>query len=235
MVSARKLRRRWTKLVDGIVVPLLPSKQANLLQCSKQGLWNKYFAQAESEIQAQWDEIIWPLIEDFEFDAVLELAPGAGRNTERLCDASEKIFAVDFNAYALEQCRARLGSSYHGCKIEYHVNNGSDIGMIADGSISAVYCWDAAVHFDKRVLASYVAEFARVLRAGGKGFVHHSNLGDRARKNIKRNPAWRSNMSKESFREICESNGLRVTAQVDLPWMDMDVTDCLTVFEKRAA
>jgi len=231
MRMIKKLRKHWTKAVDGFAVRFLPDKYANLLQCSKEGLWNKYFSDAEAEIQAQWDETIWPLIMDFDFDSVLELAPGAGRNTEKLCGVSKKIWAVDYNAYAIEQTRERLGSSYGGCDIEYHVNNGSDINMIADGSISAIYCWDAAVHFDKAVLNSYIPEFARVLREGGKGFVHHSNLGESAHKNIKRNPGWRSNMSKEDFAEICETNGLRVVTQVDIPWRD--IMDCITVFEKR--
>ena len=225
-----KLRKRWTKAVDAVAMHVLPMKYYNLLQCSKVDIWQNYFTDAEAEIKAQWDEIIWPLIKDFDFKSVLELAPGAGRNTERLCEVSKKIYAIDFNAYALEQCRERLGSSYRGCDIEYHANNGSDINMIADGSISAIYCWDAAVHFDKSILSSYIHEFARVLGAGGKGFVHHSNLGDRAHKNIKKNPSWRSNMSKEIFAEMCGTNGLRVAAQVDIPWRD--IKDCVTVFEK---
>ena len=226
-----KLRKRWTKAVDAVAMHVLPMKYYNLLQCSKQGLWQNYFTNAEAEIKTQWDETIWPLIKDFDFNSVLELAPGAGRNTERLCEVSKKIYAIDFNAYAIEQTRERLGSSYRGCDIEYHVNNGSDISMIADGSISAIYCWDAAVHFDKSILSSYIQEFARVLGAGGKGFVHHSNLGDSAHTNIKKNPGWRSNMSKESFAEMCEANGLRVAAQVDIPWRN--IKDCVTVFEKR--
>jgi SAM-dependent methyltransferase len=230
MKMTKKLEKLRKKLIDSVVVPLLPNKYANLLQCSKGGLWNNYFADAETAIQTEWDETIWPLIKDFEFDSVLELAPGAGRNTEKLCGVSKKIWAVDFNAYAIEQTRERLGSSYGGCDIEYHVNNGSDISMIADGSISAIYCWDAAVHFDKAILNNYIPEFARVLREGGKGFVHHSNLGESAHKNIKKNPQWRSNMSKEGFAEICETNGLRVVTQADVPWRD--VIDCITVFEK---
>jgi ubiquinone/menaquinone biosynthesis C-methylase UbiE len=188
-----------------------------LFQCSKEGLWNKHFTNAESKIQSEWSETIWPLIQDFDFDSVLELAPGAGRNTERLCEVSKRINVVDYNAYALEQCRERLGQSWDGCDIEYHVNNGTDLKLIADGVISAVYWWDAAVHFDKAILSSYIREFGRVLREGGKGFVHHSNLGDSAHKNINKNPEWRSNMSKESFAEMCETNGLRVVTQVDIP------------------
>jgi hypothetical protein len=102
--------------------------------------------------------------------------------------------------------------------------------MIDDGSISMVYCWDAAVHFDKSVLDDYIREFARVMKPGARGFVHHSNLGDKASKNIKRNTGWRSNMGKEHFAETCETNGLQIVAQIDIPWGT--ITDCGSVFEK---
>jgi len=227
----RRLRRILNKTVETVVLPLLPSKYTNLLQCSKLGLWDRYFIDAETAMQKQWDTIIWPLIKSFDFDAVLELAPGAGRNTERLCAISKKIYAVDYNSYALEQCQKRLGSSYRGCGIEYHVNNGKSLSVIQDDAVSAIYCWDAAVHFDRSILKSYLREFSRVLRAAGRGFVHHSNLGDTASKNIKKNPHWRSNVSKESFAEMCEANGLRVMAQVDIPWGN--IVDCGTLFEKR--
>jgi len=220
----------WAKALDEVVVPLLPSKYANLLQCAENGLWSQYFIDAEAAMQTQWDGTVWPLIKNFNFDAMLELAPGAGRNTERLCAISKKIYAVDYNFYALEQCRKKLGSSYRGCDIEYHVNNGTNLNMIQEGAISAIYCWDAAVHFDKSILKSYLQEFARVLRVGGQGFIHHSNLGDKANKNIKKNPGLRSNMSKESFAEMCEANGLRIIAQVDIPWGN--IVDCGTIFEK---
>ena len=220
----------WTKALNEVVIPLLPRKYANLLQCSTKGLWNNYFIESETSMQTSWEGTIYPLIKNFNFDAVLELAPGAGRNTERLCAVSKKIYAVDYNSYAIEQCSKRLGSSYCGCKIEYHVNNGKDLNMIQDNTISAIYCWDSAVHFDKIILKSYIHEFYRVLRFGGRGFIHHSNLGDNADKNIKKNPGWRSNMNKESFAEMCEANGLRILTQVNIPWGS--IVDCVTIFEK---
>ncbi len=222
--------RVWSETIDRLVVPLLPRKYGNLMQCSKKGLWDPYFVGVEDVMQTQWDEIIWPLIKGFDFDVVLELAPGKGRNTERLCEVSKKLHAVDLNSYALDQCRENLGSSFHGCDIEYHINNGTDISMIQNGIISAIYSWDAAVHFDKSIIKSYIEEFARVLRPGGKGFIHHSNLGDKARRNLMKNPGWRSNMSAEYFAEVCEANGLRVVTQVDIPWAT--TVDCGTIFEK---
>jgi hypothetical protein len=102
--------------------------------------------------------------------------------------------------------------------------------MIADDSISTVYCWDSAVHFNRVILEGYIREFARVLEHGGKGFVHHSNLGDMVSRNIKDNPAWRSNVSKEFFSRMCTKFGLTVEAQIDIPWGK--ITDCATIFSK---
>lgn len=221
------------RFVESVTVRLLPSKNANLRQCGEEDLWDEYFERAEADMNAQWSEIIFPLIRDFDFETVLELAPGKGRNTEKLSALATRIYAVDYNKSALEQCRHRLGENFGGCQISYHANSGTDLAVIPDDSITAIYCWDAAVHFDKEVIADYVAEFARVLRAGGKGFVHHSNLGGRAAKDIKKNPHWRSNMSKEIFAELCRRNNLSVLSQTDIAWGE--INDCASIFIKDKA
>jgi SAM-dependent methyltransferase len=222
----RNIRRGMSHFLFGI----LPARYVNKLQCSQKGLWSDYFKDAERDIEAQWKTLIWPLISDFDFSSVLELAPGAGRNTEKLCSLSRKIYAVDYNEYALEQCRKRLGASFLGCEIIYCRNAGSDLCMIPDGAVSSVYSWDAMVHFDRSIVADYLAEFSRILKPGGKGFIHHSNLGEKAHKSIRRNPMGRSNASREFVANECIRNGLVVTLQQNIPWED--ITDCATVFKK---
>lgn len=214
------------------LLSLLPAERLNLFQCSENGFWNQYFIEADSHMEYQWGKIIWPLIQDFDFDSVLELAPGAGRNTEKLCEVAKKIHAVDLNLYALEKCRSRLGPSLHGCEINYYLNDGKRFPMIKSTTVSTIYCWDAAVHFDKRVLANYVKEFKRVLKSGGRGFIHHSNLGNKADKNILKNQGMRSNMSKQLFWEMCRANNLKVVHQVDQPWDNY--MDCITIFENSS-
>ncbi len=226
----KKIFKWIRRFVESPIVRLLPSKKANLRQCGEEDVWTEYFERAEADMDAQWNEIIYPLIRDFDFETVLELAPGTGRNTEKLCALAKRIYAVDYNRSALDACRRRLGENFGGCRISYHANSGTDLAMIDDETISAIYCWDAAVHFDKEVIADYVAEFARVLKRGGKGFVHHSNLGARAGKDIKKNPHWRSNMSKELFAELCRRHSLRVLVQADVAWGE--ITDCASVFTK---
>ena len=230
MNFARKFYHRIRRFVESLIVWLLPSKKANLRRCAEEDIWKEYFERAEADMNAQWDEIIYPLIRDFDFETVLELAPGTGRNTEKLSALAKKIYAVDYNKPALDACRRRLGENFGGCQIAYYANNGTDLAMIGDATISAIYCWDAAVHFDKEVIGDYVAEFARVLKRGGKGFVHHSDLGARAAKDIKKNPHWRSNMSRELFAELCRRNSLRVLMQRNVAWGE--ITDCASIFTK---
>ena len=228
-----------SRLADSIV-PLLPSRVANLLQ-TRLVDWDNYYRGAEGQLGEQWNEIIWPAIKDFDFSTTLELSPGAGRNTERLSQLASRLIVVDYNQDPLNRTRARLGTRQGNCEISYHKNNGSDLPMVPDESVTAVYCWDAAVHFDKHVAVSYIGEFARALEPGGSGFLHHSTLGDRAHKNIKQNPDARSNVSKELVAEACKANGLTVTVQQAVPWkwsmdprLSRETVDCVTVFRKDA-
>ena len=215
--------------IEKVVIFYLPDTQANLFQTSIVS-WNTYFTNSEDSIHIQWNNIIWPIIKNFNFKVILELAPGAGRNTEKLTYVSKKIYAIDYDSKALEKCRKRLGDYFNNCEIIYYINNGKDLKMLLDRSVSAIYCWDSAVHFNKAILSRYIEEFARVLNVGGRGFVHHSNLGDKASKDIKDNPGWRSDVSKEFFFDTCIKCGLTVETQIDIPWGN--IIDCGTVFYK---
>ena len=110
-------QRICDRVADMAIVRLLPAKTANLIQCRRQGMWNRYFQEAEASFGNQWESIIWPLVKAFDFSTVLQLAPGAGRNTQKLCTIATRIIAVDYNEYALEQTRVRLGSFHGGCEI----------------------------------------------------------------------------------------------------------------------
>jgi SAM-dependent methyltransferase len=226
----KAVRRIVGRLTDVTIVNLLPSKAANLRQCAQENIWDGHFRDAEGHFYEQWIGTIRPLIEDFDFSTVLELSPGAGRNTEKLSELTTRLIAVDYNQDALRQTQARLNLSGNKCEITYHHNNGCDLRMVPDASVTAIYCWDSAVHFDKSVVSGYIREFSRVLKPGGSGFLHHSDLGDRAHKNIKRNPHWRSNVSKEFVAEQCRTSGLEVVMQQRVPWPP--VVDFATTFSK---
>lgn len=226
-------------------------KWANLRQCSNMNLWNAYVDSplVEEGMEREWTEVVWPVVSNFDFTTTLELSPGGGRNTARLLSLAKTLHAVDLNAPVIARVTARFANYKGECDLHFHVNDGSSLPMIASNSVTAIYSWDSVVHFDRRVIAAYVNEFARVLAPGGKGFIHHSNLADPnasrldkrpVRNDVWQNPQCRSDMSKQLFALYCHAHKLRVDDQIDLPWPPWDygklrrgeVIDCMSVFSK---
>lgn len=205
----------------------------NIEECKLAHQCTPYFDDAEPHMDIQWENKIWPLIKDFDFSNVLELAPGYGRNTERLLRYAQKIHLVDVNKICIDKCRERFANYKGNCKIYYHINDGKSIPDISSNSITTIYSWDSVVHFDKLVVKEYMKEFARLLAPGGKGFIHHSNYGVISQSSDWRShPHNRSNMTRDLFREYAESNGLVITLQKLIDWEIKDL-DCISLFEKQ--
>lgn len=194
----------------------------------------KYYDNVENSINHQWQTMIYPLIKNHDFSRVLELAPGHGRNTNKLKDLADEILLVDANKSCIDICKERF-KNYNGpCRLSYYVNDGQSLAQIEDDSVSFIYSWDSMVHFDKLLMLEYIKEFYRVLRPGGFGFVHHSNFGTlspQANFSIGVNPHGRSNMSKVRFMEYCHDVGLTVVRQEIIDWGIKEL-DCLSLFKK---
>jgi len=191
----------------------------------------KYYADAEATMEAQWRGLIHPLIQDSDFTTVLELAPGHGRNSAKLVQLSGELHLVDAAATCIRACQKRFRDYSGPCRLHYHVNDGSSLAQLPDGSITFIYSWDAAVHFDRAIMKAYIGEFARVLAPGGTAFIHHSHYGAEAPDSYWRhNPSWRGNVSRELFARYCAEAGLVIERQQLLPWNDLPDLDCLTLF-----
>jgi ubiquinone/menaquinone biosynthesis C-methylase UbiE len=192
-----------------------------------------YYDVAEGHIDQQWRDLIEPAIRDLDFRRVLELAPGHGRNTARLIELADELHLVDVNESCIERCRARFADHPRRDRLRLHVNDGLSLPMIADGSITLVYCWDAMVHFEPPVVRRYLAEFRRVLAPGGAGAVHYSNYGartDAPQRGWRENPHWRSSMSQERFRAMCAELGLEIVREGLLDWDREPALDAVAVF-----
>jgi SAM-dependent methyltransferase len=195
-----------------------------------------YFAAAEARMAWQWENVIWPIIEGNDFSVVLELAPGHGRNTEMLRRHAKAIHLVDVNQACLDACRARFGREMEGCHFFYHLTDGTSLRGVADASIRFGYSWDSMVHFDKVVVRGYILEFARVLRPGGRAFLHMSNYGSvKPDSDWASNPGGRSDMSAALSVRFAGEAGLTVPFQrlsgVKDGW-GMDDLDCLSIVER---
>ncbi len=196
-----------------------------------------YYDLAEGDMAWQWDQLIAPWVEGRDLSCVLELAPGHGRNTQRLLETAKEIHLVDVNATCIDACRERFRTYPGPCKLHYHVNDGASLEEIPSDGITFIYTWDAMVHFDASVIERYLAEFARVLEPGGYGFVHHSNYGSLVQdreSNWLDNPHLRSVMSKDRFARLCFKSGLSVVRQKTIEWGAIPELDCITLFRKPA-
>jgi hypothetical protein len=119
--------------------------------------------------------------------------------------------------------------------------------MIPDASVDFVFSFDSFVHLRREIVQAYLSELARILKMGGKGFLHHSNLGayaDSLRERVPqsmrkllrkmkildwehhRNPT----MSADLFRSSCASTGLNCVSQELINWRGRRLIDCLSLF-----
>ena len=166
---------------------------------------------------------------------VLEIAPGFGRWTQYLKDLSERLIVVDIAERCIAHCRERFSADQH---IEYHVNDGRSLAMVADRSVDFAFSFDSLVHADAAALEAYVAELARTLAPDGVAFIHHSNLAalrlmtrlthrvpDRVRAPLVLRGAlidigaWRAeDMSAERFAQAAERAGLSCFSQELIAW-----------------
>ncbi len=142
---------------------------------------------------------------------------------------AKELHLVDVNESCIAACRNRFGDTDGNCHFFYYVNDGHILKEIQDDSMTCLYSWDAMVHFDKLVVRDYIHEFARVLRSGSYGFVHHSNYGTKEQHNEwMKNPGWRSNMTAELFQKYCNEAILGIVKQE----LIRDDLDCISVFQK---
>jgi SAM-dependent methyltransferase len=161
---------------------------------------------------------------------ILEIAPGRGRFTAKLLGLGARVTAVDVTRECIDHCKARFWRQRWLGRARFHVNDGRSLAMVAPASVDLAFSWDSLVHCERDVIESYVHELARVLRPGGVGMLHHSNLGNFAEGEV-RNPGWRGrSMTWQLFREFCEQAGMWCVCQEPRTFNQPQMIDCISVF-----
>jgi len=217
----------------------MPTIEDNLLCWGKTYDWKDNgdeWSQAWGGTEYLWYGTILPRILSFvPTGNILEIAPGYGRCTQFLIKLCKHLDVVDLNINCIESCKKRFFDNSH---ISYHLNDGKTLDMFEKYSIDFIFSWDSLVHCEAEVINSYISESARILKPGGWGFIHHSNIGqyyDSATKNIlcKNIHARAETMTAKLFKEFCEKEGLFCARQEIINWGGDIMNDCFSVFTKN--
>lgn len=195
---------------------------------------DKYFELAESDenINVFWDKDS-PFYNSFlqlDTKAIIELACGRGRHVPKYIDSANKILLVDILQKNIDYCKERFKK--FGDKIEYYKNEGFDLKQIDSESYSALFCYDAMVHFELMDIYLYLNDVYRVLIPGGKALFHHSNNFLDYRASFGSTLHSRSYMSKDIFAYLAYRSGFKIISQEIIDWSGYKDLDCITLLEK---
>ncbi|MBX3386266.1 MAG: class I SAM-dependent methyltransferase [Phycisphaeraceae bacterium] len=183
---------------------------------------------------AMWLTSIYPRLARFmPTGHILEIACGFGRVSNYLRYFADRLTLVDLAPKCIAACKERFAREKH---VEYHVNDGRSLEMVADSSVDLAVSWDSLVHTEHETVREYLRQLRRKLRPGGVGFIHHSNLGmqwDQIRDEVEKHTLGgrRPSMTAEKFRKDAAEFGVRVLSQELLPWTEPGLyCDCFSLF-----
>jgi SAM-dependent methyltransferase len=199
-----------------------------------------YYKNAETDA---WTDVFWKpgthfrhLFDKMDTNATVELACGHGRHSARLLRMTKNdqagpcsLFLLDVVEDNVLHCKHRFANF---SEVRVHTNNGYDFHPVEDESASAIFCYDAMVHFEYDAVLSYIQDACRILKQGGRALFHHSNLDGYPGSDYKSTPHWRNFMSKNLFAHAAARAGLQVLEQITIDWDEVRNLDCVTLVEK---
>lgn len=192
-----------------------------------------YFAKAEAEaaLATFWDDdsLIYGMFRKLDLDNVIELAVGRGRHVPMYEQKANHIVLVDILQSNIDFCKERFKSSK---KIDYYCNNGYNLNRLNDNEYSALFTYDAMVHFEMLDIYEYLKDIYRVLRKGGMALFHHSNNTSDYKNAFSNAVGGRSYMSKDLFAYLAFRAGFEIIEQHVIDWGIKDL-DCVSLIRKN--
>ena len=193
---------------------------------------------------AQWFGSILPRIHAaLPTETILEIGSGFGRWSYYLKQNCRHLHLVDPDSQCMEACRRRFGPD---ASVSFHLNRDDSLAMVPDRSIDFIFSFDSLVHIRPEAIETYVSQFGAKLKAGGFGFIHHSNLGEftspllqKARTLTGRKKAIGADhqrdpeMTAELFRQSCERHELKCVSQEIVNWRGRRLIDCFSTIARK--
>ena len=193
-----------------------------------------YYDDAEKWTHLFWGEntIFRRNFDKLDLASVIELACGYGRHSERVAPLAGKLTLIDVFDENLIKCRNRLAKFNN---VTYCLGNGFDFSPVQASSTTAIFCYDAMVHFSMDIMVSYLKETSRVLKPGGMALYHHSNYQGPALAHYGQHPHARNVMNFDYFKEYARKSDLVIVDSVSMDWGGVSDLDRLTLLIKTSS
>ena len=194
-------------------------------------MMDEYYDKAELSINTFWgkDTVFYKMFKQLDLENVIELAVGHGRHVKMYEPWAKHIVAVDILQKNIDYCKERYKDSK---KIDYLCNNGYNLKELNSGEYTALFCYDAMVHFEMMDIYEYLKDIYRVLKPNGMALLHHSNNTSDYRGSFSNSMAGARNyMSKDLFAYLSYRAGFEVVDQKVIDWEVKDL-DCVTLLKK---
>ncbi len=193
---------------------------------------DNYFDSAEIEenMTRFWSEKsdFYQLFCQLDLTNVIELACGRGRHVKKYIDKATDVTLVDILDKNINICQERF-HMYNN--IHYYNNNGYNLKELSSDKYTALFSYDAMVHFEMMDIYEYLKDIYRVLIKGGKVLIHHSNYDRDYKVSFIDGPYGRSYMNASIFAYMAFRCGFRILEQKVIPWGIEDL-DCISLLEK---
>lgn len=194
---------------------------------------DSYFEEAESEklLDVFWgaESPFFNYFNKLDLNNIIELACGKGRHVPQYVDRSGDITLVDILDKNISFCKTRF-SDYPN--ITYCCNDGSSLSHLPSDSYTALFTYDAMVHFEMLDIFDYLKDINRVLKSGGKALFHHSNNDSDYTVSFSTGKQGRNFMNKNIFAYMSYRAGFKIIDQKVIDWMGDTELDCITLVQK---
>lgn len=192
-----------------------------------------YFEGAESEnsLKKFWgvDSEFKRCFQELDLTNVIELACGRGRHVSHYVESADEVTLVDILPQNIEFCKERFKDKSN---ITYYQNNGYNLEKLENDAYTALFCYDAMVHFEMMDIYDYLVDIYRVLVAGGKALLHHSNYDSDYRASFENSVQSRSFMNEKIFAYLAYRAGFKILRQKIIDWGEDKELDCISLLQK---
>lgn len=196
-------------------------------------IMNKYYdgAEASKPMDTFWgkDTVFYKMFEQLDLENVIELAVGRGRHVRMYEPEAKHIVVVDILQKNIDYCMERYKDSK---KIDYYCNNGYNLEELNSGEFTALFCYDAMMHFEMMDIYEYLKDIYRVLKPNGMALLHHSNNTSNYMVAFNNNTHGRNYMSKDIFAYLSYRAGFDIVDQKVIDWHGVKDLDCVTLLKK---